>query len=286
MRVLLAWILSLLLLGSGLPAAWMPSALASASSRSVFSPAKSSALGLIAEIQTRQQFEDLKQKAFAASQSGQFEAADGYWSELLEAFPDSAPLWSNRGNIRVSQNRLEAAIADYDKAVEFAPNSADPYINRGAALEGLGRWQEAIADYNQALQFEPDSAALYNNRGNAKGGQGDWEGAIADYQEAAKLMPNFALARVNTALALYQVGEVEPSIQRLRGLVRKYPRFADVRAALTAMLWATGRRGEAESNWYAVMGLDTRYKDIDWVRQIRRWPPAVADALDQFLTLS
>ena len=238
------------------------------------------------QITTPRQFEAVKQKAFAASQAGQFDVAEDYWTQLLEAHPTSAPIWSNRGNVRVSQNRLEEAIADYDKSVELAPLSPDPYLNRGAALEGLGRWDEAIADYNKAMQLEPDSAALYNNRGNAKGGSGDWSAALEDYEQAAKLMPNFALANANAAIALYQVGRAEDSIRRLRGLVRKYPRFADVRAALTAVLWAEGRGGEAESNWYAVMGLDRRYRDIDWVRQVRRWPPAVADALEQFLSLS
>ena len=68
-------------------------------------------------------------------------------------------------------------------------------------------------------------------------------------------------------------------------IVRKYPQFADMRAALTAVLWAEGKAGEAESNWVAVMGLDGRYQDIDWVRNVRRWPPAMVDALEQFLNL-
>ena len=85
------------------------------------------------EITTPQQFEAVKKKAFAASQAGQFDVAEDYWTQLLEAHPTSAPIWSNRGNIRVSQNRLEEAIADYDKSVELAPLSPDPYLNRGGA---------------------------------------------------------------------------------------------------------------------------------------------------------
>lgn len=32
-----------------------------------------------------------------------------------------------------------------------------------------------------------------------------------------------------------------------------------------------GKQGEAESNWVAAYGLDGRYKDINWVKNIRRW---------------
>ena len=113
----------------------------------------------------------------------------------------------------------------------------------------------------------------------------EWAAAIADFQAAADLDPNFALARVNYGLALYQVDEVQESIRVLRAVVRKYPNFPDARAALTAALWADQRRGDAESQWVVVFGLDQRYKDLDWVRTIRRWPPKVADALEQFLTL-
>ncbi|NET60783.1 MAG: hypothetical protein F6K47_33010, partial [Symploca sp. SIO2E6] len=67
-------------------------------------------------------------------------------------------------------------------------------------------------------------------------------------------------------------------------LIRQYPQFPDVRAALTAALWAEGKRGEAQSNWVAVIGLDQRYQDLDWVSNIRRWPPLMVEALREFLS--
>lgn len=232
-----------------------------------------------------QQFEDLKRQAIAATRAGDFATAETYWTQLIEQFPTSAALWSNRGNVRAGQNHLEEALADYDEAVRLAPDEADPYLNRGATLEALGRWEEAIASYDTALQINPQDVAAYNNRGNAHAGQGQWEEAIADYLRAMELDSNFALAQINHALALYQVGETDTAIQKMRGLARKYPRFADARAALTAALWDQGFQGEAESNWVAARGLDGRYRDISWVAQTRRWPPALVDALERFLNL-
>jgi tetratricopeptide (TPR) repeat protein len=228
---------------------------------------------------------DLRQKAFAASNAGQFAQAEEYWSLLLEYLPEEAALWSNRGNVRLSQNQPLAALADYDRAVALAPNQPDPYLNRGAALERLERWSDAIADYSQVLNINPQDAAAYNNRGNAKAGLGDWEAALVDYQQAVTLDPKFAFARVNAALADYQLGNTDAAIREFRNLTRRYPNFADARAALTAALWANGQPGEAESNWVAVVGLDGRYKNLDWVAHIRRWPPAMVAALDRFLHL-
>lgn len=235
--------------------------------------------------QVIQSITDLKQKAFAASQAGLFTQAEDYWTQLIDYLPDEAALWSNRGNVRVSQNKLAEALTDYDQAIQLAPDQPDPYLNRGAALEGLGRWEAAIADYNQVLQLTPDDAPAYNNRGNAQAGLGQWEDALADYQKAADLDPKFAFARVNAALMEFQLGHAEEAIRQFRSLTRRYPNFADARAALTAALWSQGQAGAAESNWVAVVGLDGRYRDLNWVKTIRRWPPAMVDALDSFLNL-
>lgn len=227
----------------------------------------------------------LREQAFEATNKGDFAAAEGYWTQITDRFPDNAAAWSNRGNARVSQNKLDSAIADFNKAMELAPTASDPYLNRGAALEGLGQWEAAIADYNHVLELEPNDPAAYNNRGNAEAGLGNWDVAIADFQKAAELAPQYAFARANYALAQYQIGQTDEAVRTMRNLVRKYPKFADMRAALTAALWVQGKQGEAESQWVSAVGLDRRYKDIDWVKTTRRWPPQIAAALEKFLTL-
>jgi tetratricopeptide (TPR) repeat protein len=227
----------------------------------------------------------LAQKAFAASEAGDFAGAERYWSQLIADFPQNPAVWSNRGNARVSQNKLDEAIGDFNQAIELAPDQPDPYLNRGAALEGKGQFQAAIADYNRVLQLDPQDPLAYNNRGNAEGGLGDWPQALADFQKSMELAPNFAFARANAALARYELGQTQQAIKEMRDLVRKYPMFPDMRAALTAALWAEGRQGEAESNWVAAVGMDGRYQNLDWVKTTRRWPPQMVAALDQFLHL-
>jgi tetratricopeptide (TPR) repeat protein len=229
--------------------------------------------------------EQIADKAILATEKGDFVLAEQYWTQLVDKFPSNPAVWSNRGNSRISQNKLEAAIDDFNQAIAIAPDAADPYLNRGTALEGEGKYQEAIADYNQVLTLNPSDALAYNNRGNAEGGLGKWEEALQDYEQAANLAPNFAFARANVALALYELGKKEEATRTMRNLVRRYPMFPDVRAALTAVLWEKGDQGEAESNWVAAVGMDSRYQELDWVKNIRRWPPQMVAALDKFLNL-
>ena len=233
-----------------------------------------------------QDLDTLFQQGFAATQAGDFATAEQLWTKAIDLAPDNPAAWSNRGNARLSQFHLHLALEDFNQAIVLVPNIPDPYINRGIAWEGLGQWQNAIEDYDRAIDLNPQDPVAYNNRGNAKGGAGDWPGAAADFKVASELAPGFAAASVNYALALYQLAEVKESTRLLKNLVRKYSQFADPRAALTAVLWGQGKGGEAESNWYPVVGLDPRYKDMEWLRSIRRWPPAVVSALEHFLQLN
>jgi len=258
----------------GIPAAWAT---------------ESTAPGIESVQNLKQLYQDLDllfRQGFAATQSGDFVTAEARWTKAIELAPNNPAAWSNRGNARISQYQLQAALDDFNQAIELAPNIADPYINRGIAWEGLGEWQKAIEDYDRAIGLNPQDPVAYNNRANAKAGSEDWLGAAEDFKKASELAPGFAAASVNYALVLYQLGEVKESTQLLKNLVRKYSQFADPRAALTAVLWGQGRRGEAESNWYPVIGLDPRYKDTNWLTQIRRWPPLVVTEMERFLQLN
>ncbi len=230
--------------------------------------------------------EKTAKKAFRSAEKGDFELAEIYWTELINKFPDNPAVWSNRGNVRIAQYKMSEAIADFDRSIEIAPLYPDAYLNRGIAYEGQKLWDKAISDYNRVLAITPQDPVALNNRGNAKAGQQQWQDALEDYQKAAKLDPRFPIPRGNASLTMYQIGDRSQAISDMRNLVRKYPMYSDMRAALAATLWVEGQQGEAESNWVAAIGLDNRYQDLDWITNIRRWPPAMIDALERFLNLT
>ena len=89
----------------------------------------------------------------------------------------------------------------------------------------------------------------------------------------------------NYSLALYQIGQTQKAVQTMKSLVRKYPNLADMRAALTACLWEQNKKGEAESDWVAAVGVDPRYQDLDWVTNVRRWPPKLINSLEKFIKI-
>ena len=254
------------------------------------------ALLLVVQLALPQMFD----QALTASRQGSFEQALPLWNQVLALAPDDAAAWSNRGNVQLALGDPEAAIADQTRAMELDPASPDPHLNRGTAEEALGQWQAAEADYRWILERfpasgardapgreaagEPRASALYN-LGNVQGSLGDWPAARQAFEQAAEARPGFAMARSSAALAAFQVGDLAAAERDLRNLIRRYPLFADSRAALTALLWQKGARGEAESHWAAASGLDPRYRQGEWLLQTRRWPPKPVAALEQFLAL-
>ncbi len=227
----------------------------------------------------------LFEKALQESQNGDFIQAEKDWSFYLNDNSDDAAALSNRGNIRLALGDPQGAIRDQTRAIKISPEDLDPYLNRGIAEEALQLWEDASNDYNFVLHRNPkDVSALYN-LGNVMGSMDNWIEAKRLFSQAASLNNAIAMVGSSEALAIYQLGDLELAEKKIRKLIRKYPLFADTRAALSAILWRKGFAGEAESNWAAAAGLDIRYRDKDWLLNIRRWPPKPTNDLIAFLAL-
>ena len=225
------------------------------------------------------------EQALQASQQGDFSSALPLWNQVLAASPEDGAAWSNRGNVRLALGDPEGAILDQTRAMELEPDNPDPHLNRGTAEEALLDWQAAAEDYDWILARNPaDADALYN-LANVRGAGGDWAAAQSLFSSAMAARADFAMARSGYALAVYQQGDLDLAEAELRKLIRRHPMFADARAALSGLLWRHGYQGEAESHWAAAAGLDSRYRQADWLLTVRRWPPQPTADLMTFLSL-
>ena len=240
---------------------------------------------LLPQTVAAEDLESLYGRALQASQSGDFVQALPLWDQVLELSPNDAAALSNRGNVRLALGDPDGAIADQTRSIELAPEELDPHLNRGTAEESLQDWAAAEADYLWILERDATDASALYNLGNVRGSTGDWDSARRLYEEAADARPGFAMARSSAALAAWQQQDLVWAEAELRKLIRRYPLFADARAALSGLLWQGGFSGEAESHWAAAAGLDTRYRQKDWLLDVRRWPPQPTQQLMAFLAL-
>lgn len=100
---------------------------------------ESPALGSVSSESTQVRLKDVSNKALQLAleyaTNGDFVTAEKLFDDLISDNPESASLWSNRGNVRMSLGRYADAIPDFSKAIELAPYAPVPFLNRGIAHE-------------------------------------------------------------------------------------------------------------------------------------------------------
>lgn len=192
----------------------------------------------------------------------------------------------------------------------------DALVRRALVKEGLAKWEGAVDDYSKAIAlWRPATPrADIPLRGSARPQEGDGLGvnplvlnfranalcqlnryneALSDYQEATDIFINDGeyrqaqISRANEALALYGAGEEEDAVKRMESVIKKDQGITDMHVALAAVYWERGEAAKAENRWsFACENIDSgcgAYKDMKWVRGIRRWPANLADKLQRFL---
>lgn len=194
----------------------------------------------------------------------------------------------NRGNSYLVMGKFEDALVEFNQAAELAPNSADVFLSRGIVEEKLLKWDDAIADYNRAnaiykkRPFSGDDPTVISNIANAETGLLHWEDALRDFTKAAQLKSDFLAPQIGRALVLYQLDRPEETFQYFKTLAVKYPYFPDGQAVLAAIYFEKGDMKSATDCWENALEEDSRYEDIDWVLNIRRWPPKLVTTLAKF----
>ena len=275
----------------------------------------SSSASSAATVTTDETLVRLQREAAAAYDAQDFTKALDALSRLSEADPGNLNWIEGRAQVAVDAKRFAEAVRDYTSLLE----AIDPEKEGGAAArfragralayEGLYAWPLALVDYDEVLRladvggFYPDPYIL-NSRGNVRASLDDWSGAREDYQASARLfqgskgfrsgasttqrLDGAVYSASNAALALAQLGDDAGATKEFEAVMRRAPNSADARAALAALYYSKGRVAEAEEAWDEACGRNVgcaKYKDMDYVRRIRRWPPKMVSKLEDFLKI-
>jgi Tfp pilus assembly protein PilF len=141
----------------------------------------------------------------------------------IEARPDYAEAYNNRGNAFKELKRFEEALAAFDAAIAIKPSNAESYVNRGTVLQELKLLDEALASYDHAIALKPASAEAQNNRGNVLKELNRFEEALASYDRALHLKPDYADALHDRAVALIELGQLNAATRDIEAAVELMP---------------------------------------------------------------
>ncbi len=257
-------------------------------------------------------FSELEARAKASYQARDLPTALRCLDELVRREP-AEPVWrERRAQVLLDLKRFDDALAEFDAASARQPPgfvSLGLLANRALAHEGLSQWREAEADYTRSLTLAEATGYsqpyVLNSRGNCRAALGDWTGALEDYRASSRVfrevknLSGSIYAESNAALVEAQL-RLPDAEKHVEAVARRAAGSIDMRAALAALRWSAGDPEGAETLWaWACTNINSGqvnpggpvldgcalYRDDNWVRTVRRWPPRMAGLLSDFLAL-
>lgn len=221
------------------------------------------------------------------------------WKEAIDDYSQAIQLGTEVGYsipyVLNSRGNCHASIAALFTAGNEEPEG--PPLAASSIANGTTKATPVSEEEREALLRRPCIA---------KAARREWQLAREDYRASTSVfqrsrnLPGAIFASSNAALVSAQLGDDAEALKELKAVARRAPGSIDMRAAIAAIYWAGGRQEKAEEYWNwacskinsgqlvpggPVLDSCDRYRDGDWLRRIRRWPPVMVDRMEDFLAL-
>ncbi len=159
----------------------------------------------------------------------------GFYTSAIEANPQSALCYNNRGKIFADNGELDKSMADFNKALELNPEDDFALSNRAFIEINQKNYRGAITDLREAIRLKPDLAAAYNNMGVSFFNLNQMTESLEAYNKAIELNSNYVDAYSNRALHKFtnhdNIGAIEDYSRAIMLSPSKYVYYSDRAAA-------------------------------------------------------
>jgi Tfp pilus assembly protein PilF len=123
----------------------------------------------------------------------------------------------------VDSGEFEAAERSYRDIVRMEPRSADAHHGLGSVLTYLGRYDEAATEFTRAIEIDPQRATSFAGLGAVAAYRRQTDEAIRAYQRAVELDPTFGLAYWGLGANYYQKHECANAVPYLKRVPELLP---------------------------------------------------------------
>ncbi|QQQ01642.1 tetratricopeptide repeat protein [Lysobacter enzymogenes] len=132
------------------------------------------------------------QRARALVGQGRTDEALQLYDRVLEAFPDHAPGYADRGTTHAMLGAHERALSDLERAMAMGLRDGWLLTTYASVLLALRRFDESLRCFDLAIELEPGHPFAYNNRATLHIERGDHAAAIADLERCLDFGPDEA----------------------------------------------------------------------------------------------
>lgn len=99
---------------------------------------------------------EARQKAKEMYDRQEYDSALYYLLRAIEADPENADLYLERGNAFLNSENTDSALMDYDKALLLRPSYKEAYYNKGLIYYNRKQYRNSINQTKKAVDIDPD----------------------------------------------------------------------------------------------------------------------------------
>lgn len=192
-------------------------------------------------------------------QSGQLQAAEVCYQQVLQWQPNYADAWHLLGVIAYQQQEYLTAIERIQRAIEQNAGDANFYNHLGLAFQGQGNLAAAVQSYQRGIQLNPNASEAHLNLGNVFQEQGNLAAAIESYQHAIKLNPNLPEVHNNLGNVLKEQKKSESAIASYQRAIQLKPDYVNAHYNLGLAFQDDGRLELAIASYQRALELKPDY---------------------------
>ena len=183
------------------------------------------------------------------------------YSAALAADPSQLDARFNLGNLYRKLNRPLDAVATFQTVLRLAPNHPRAYLNLGLALSDAGDWDAAIDSFRRAVAADDGLAEGYNLLGDALFRTGRTAEAAGVFREYIARSPDDPRGHHNLGLTLAAGGESEQAVGELEQALRLRPDYPDAHNSLGVAFEAVNRVDDAQVHYQEAVRLRPEFAD-------------------------
>jgi len=170
----------------------------------------------------------------------EYDEAVKLYTQSIQADPNFASAYNNRGVAKVEDGRAHEAILDYNRAIEIDSLYKDAKFNRIYALEEVGRIDDAYDDLLELERIYGDSAYIYFYKGLLETKLKDYEAGKGSFHKAISLDTTNSESYVNLATLYYFQNNLDSAQYWLKYVLKRDPNEANAYNTLSQVFLAQG----------------------------------------------
>jgi len=179
------------------------------------------------------------------------------WTEA-DGPANKAIVLGNRGSEEMNIEQNDAALADFNQALALVPQSAFVYTRRGQLFWILGKFEAALDNYSQLIALDPKKGEPYSLRAEVYQRLGRLDAADADLAKSLDIDPKSEETHDDLGWLRVDQGKPSEAMDELKIAAALSATYGDPELGMAAVELQGGHGEQAREHWVKAVALEPR----------------------------